>query len=91
MTTERRQPGREPRLASGDEQTNCCSIIARPETEGPLTLTIEQAARLLGLGRSAAYEAARCGQLPVVRFGRRLLVPRAALMRLLGVDQVPGQ
>jgi excisionase family DNA binding protein len=47
------------------------------------TLTIEEAARSLGVGRNAAYEAARRGELPVVRIGRRLLVPKVALDRML--------
>lgn len=48
-----------------------------------LTLTVEEAARLLGISRSLAYEAARSGELPTVRIGRRLLVPTSALDRLL--------
>lgn len=48
-----------------------------------LTYTLQEAAQLLGVGRSAAYEAARQGQIPVIRVGRRLLVPKVALDRLL--------
>ena len=48
-----------------------------------LVLTIEEAARLLKIGRSCAYEAARRGELPILRMGRRMLVPKAALERLL--------
>jgi excisionase family DNA binding protein len=47
------------------------------------TLTVTEAARALGIGRSAAYEAARSGQLPAIRIGRRVLVPTEALQRLL--------
>ena len=47
------------------------------------TLTVEEAAKALGIGRGSAYEAARSGQLPVIRVGRRLVVPRAGLERLL--------
>lgn len=47
------------------------------------TLTVEEAAKLLGVSRGSAYEAARSGALPVLRLGRRLLVPREALERLL--------
>jgi excisionase family DNA binding protein len=47
------------------------------------TLSIPEAGRTLGIGRSAAYEAARTGQLPTIRIGRRLLVPIVALERLL--------
>lgn len=48
-----------------------------------LTLTILETARLLGISRAKAYEAARTGQLPVLRFGRRLVVPRYALEEML--------
>jgi len=48
-----------------------------------LTLTVCEAARLLGISRGLAYQLARCGKLPVVRFGRRLLVPKKALERML--------
>jgi excisionase family DNA binding protein len=53
------------------------------------TLTIEEAARSLGVGRNAAYDAARRGDLPVIRLGRRLIVPRAALEQLLAAPQRP--
>ena len=51
-----------------------------------LTVSIEEAAAALGIGRQLAYRLARENALPVpvLRVGRRrLLVPRAALMRLL--------
>ncbi len=47
------------------------------------TLSVPEAAVALGIGRSAAYEAARNRQLPTIQIGRRLLVPVAALERLL--------
>jgi excisionase family DNA binding protein len=52
--------------------------------ESPETYSVPEAGRIVGLGRNASYEAARRGQLPVLRFGRLLRVPRAALERLLG-------
>lgn len=54
------------------------------QTTKSRTLTVEQAAKLLEIGRGTAYEAARRGELPTIRFGRRLLVPRAKLLALLG-------
>ena len=48
-----------------------------------LTYTVEEAATLLGISRSLAYEAARTGDLPTIRIGRRILVPAAALQRLI--------
>jgi excisionase family DNA binding protein len=47
------------------------------------TLTVEEAGRQLGICRNMAYQLAKDGQLPTIRLGRRLLVPKAALDRLL--------
>jgi excisionase family DNA binding protein len=52
----------------------------------PLVLTVEEAARLLRIGRGTAYEAVRTGDIPSVRVGRRVLVPRHALLSLLNAD-----
>jgi len=46
-------------------------------------MTVQEAARMLGVGRATAYEGVRTGVIPSVRIGRRLLVPRRALERLL--------
>ena len=48
-----------------------------------LTVTISEAAKLLGIGRSLAYEAAKRGEIPTIRIGDRLLVPLPALRVLL--------
>jgi excisionase family DNA binding protein len=51
------------------------------------TVSVEEAGQILGIGRSAAYEAAKTGQLPTIRIGRRVLVPLPMLKRLLEVGQ----
>lgn len=48
-----------------------------------LTISVEEAARVLGISRGAAYTHARDGSLPTIRLGKRLLVPKAALEKLL--------
>jgi excisionase family DNA binding protein len=48
-----------------------------------LTMTVEEAACALGINRNSAYEAARNGELPAIRIGRRLLVPKAAFAKML--------
>lgn len=53
---------------------------------GRATITIEQAAQVIGLGRTAAYDAARRGELPTRRLGRRLVVPVLALLQWLGAN-----
>ena len=50
---------------------------------GRRTTTVTEAAKLLGIGRNQAYEAARRGEIPTIRIGRRLLVLLAALERML--------
>jgi excisionase family DNA binding protein len=59
-----------------------------PEPAASLTLTIPQAARLLGIAVSKAYEAARSGELPALRVGTRVLVSRRRLQAL--IDGTPA-
>ena len=47
------------------------------------TLTIEEAAKGLGISKASAYEAARTGELPTIKIGKRILVPLVALERKL--------
>jgi excisionase family DNA binding protein len=46
-------------------------------------VTVNEAAAMLRISRGAAYEAAKRKQIPTIRIGRRLLVPLAALERML--------
>jgi excisionase family DNA binding protein len=48
-----------------------------------LAMTVEEAATRLGISRPSAYQGVRFGQIPSIRIGRRLLVPVAALDRML--------
>jgi excisionase family DNA binding protein len=48
-----------------------------------LVLDVPEAGALLGLGRNAAYAAAKKGDIPTIRIGRLLKVPKAAFDRLL--------
>jgi len=54
------------------------------ESDEPLCISVTAAAKLLGVSRNIGYEMARMGQLPTIRCGqRRLVVPKAALMKML--------
>ncbi len=53
-----------------------------------IAYTVVEAAKLLGIGRSQAYQAVRRGQIPALKIGHRILVPVAALERLL--EATPG-
>lgn len=62
----------------------------------PQFLRVEEAAHILRISRSAAYELANAwlatgGQtgLPVIRLGRTMRIPRAAIERLLAVGAAP--
>ncbi len=66
------------------EHTTAHVPLTLDALDGRVTLTIEEAAGLLGLGRSACYEAARRGEIPTRRLGRRVLVPVPALLHWLG-------
>jgi excisionase family DNA binding protein len=55
---------------------------------GKATFTVDETAALLGISRPTAYEGCRTGDIPSIRVGRRLLVPRAALQQLLGGSSV---
>lgn len=48
----------------------------------PLLIAVPDAARLLGIGTTLAWDLVRAGEIPSVKLGRRVLVPRAALEHL---------
>jgi excisionase family DNA binding protein len=50
----------------------------------PRVYTIEEAAELLRISRNSAYTAAKNGDLPTVRIGNLLRVPKAVIDRMLG-------
>jgi excisionase family DNA binding protein len=51
----------------------------------PPLLSVEQACKLLGVSRSVGYRAAASGDLPTLRWDRRVYVPTARLLELLGL------
>jgi len=55
--------------------------------EDKLTLSVEEAAKVLGIGRNLCYDRVKTGEIPVIKIGRRLLVPRRALEKLLEQGQ----
>ena len=60
------------------------SINSQPAVQTEkLTLSVEEAAKVLGISRPPAYEAVRTGKIPSFRFGKRYVIPRAALTKLL--------
>ena len=66
---------------SGSAPRTVAGAVAPAEER--LVFTVEEAAQLLGISRSFAYEAVQRGEIPSMRIGRRILVPKAALQRQL--------
>jgi excisionase family DNA binding protein len=65
------------------------TLRAEPSLEVPmsdherLVVSVPEAARLLDISRTHAYELIARGELPSIRLGRRILVPLRPLLRLL--------
>ena len=53
--------------------------------------TVEEAGKVLGLGRASSYQAAARGDIPTIRIGRRLLVPIKGLELLLEQGTLPHE
>ena len=72
-----------------DQDERRVEASARTPPPDRLTRSINEAAQVLGISRASAYEAAHRGELPVRVIGRRMLVPRVALLRLLNEAHTP--
>jgi excisionase family DNA binding protein len=70
--------GRKPRDRSQHDPTE-----PAPSAAERLVYTVPEAGRLLGLSRNGAYEAARRGDIPTIRIGRLLLVPKVPFHRMI--------
>ena len=71
------------RVRVGAKLANMTSRTKQSQPSERLTYTVEEAAQLLGISRNSAYEAVRRGELPTIRLGRRILIPRSRLEDLL--------
>jgi excisionase family DNA binding protein len=69
-------------IASTDSE-HSCGLLESPRWAGHNTFTVPEAAEILRISRWAAYEGVKKGELPVIWIGRRCLVPRRALERML--------
>lgn len=59
-------------------------ILPDPKTEP--TISVPRAGAIFGLSRPSAYEAAKRGDIPTIRMGRRIVVPTAKLLAMLGLE-----
>jgi excisionase family DNA binding protein len=56
-------------------------------TGKPRTYTVEQAASLLGISRSTAYECVRSGAIPSLRFRRRIVISASVIEHMLRAER----
>ena len=64
--------------------SHLASTAGRFDAPVRLALSVTEAAELLGISRALAYELVARGELPSVRLGRRVVVPRVALLAMFG-------
>ena len=60
------------------------NLPTSPAGSDRLVLTVDEAAYLLNISRGLAYELVARGELPAIRLGRRIVIPRVAIEELLG-------
>lgn len=72
-----------PKNTSGKQKIGGVSKITNPAEETRLCISVPEAAKMLGVSRNFAYELVRTKKLPVIRFGKRILIPKVALIKLL--------
>jgi len=53
------------------------------ENEEKLVYTVTEVAELLGISRPLAFQGVERGEIPCIRVGKRILIPRMALEKLL--------
>jgi len=53
--------------------------------EIPLTMTVEDMAKLLNIGRNSAYNLVHCGAIKSIRIGRQIRISRSALLEYLAI------
>lgn len=56
---------------------------------GAYAFSVETAGRMIGLSRASSFRAVARGQIPAIKVGRSLLVPKAVWLRQLGIETEP--
>ena len=80
-------PAARHRRHGGDDMGTPDKPSRRPDLpETPLLISVPEAARLLGVGTTFGWTMVRRGEIPTVKLGRRVLVPRAAVEQLVVAD-----
>ena len=80
-------------MRKGKNKSNRFIALKEREMEsnnGSLVLTPMECAKLLRCGRGTIYEAIRQNSIPHIHLGRKILIPRAALLKMLEGAQSEG-
>ena len=59
--------------------------MSDPSNTKAHTMTVTETATMLGISRSSAYECVRTGSIPSIRLGRRIVIPKQAIVNILDV------
>lgn len=57
-----------------------------PRSRGEFGFSVPEAGRMIGLSVNSAYEAARRGEIPTVKIGNLLIVPKRPWLKMLGAE-----
>jgi len=60
------------------------------QTSERLTYSIKETAQVLGLSRNSVYQGCLRGEIPSIRIGKRILIPKAALLKILEMRKTDG-
>jgi excisionase family DNA binding protein len=71
------------RHEAGEAAVASPCVLADSLPSNKPTYTVAEAAEAVGISRNAAYEAVRRGQIPSLRVGGRILIPRERLLQVL--------
>jgi len=83
------------RLAAGEseaeaeqdpEASSTTTTVSALLSGDRLVVSVAEAGQLLGVSRAFAYELAARGELPTIRLGRRVVVPKVALLAMVGIS-----
>ena len=73
-------------IQDGQKTVAVVAVACHANLDKRLCITVPEAAEMLRISRNFAYELVRQGKLPSIRFGKRILISRAALEKMLGKD-----
>ena len=78
-------------VKSGQDGEGSEEKMAVETTHDSVVMTVRECAAYLRISAGLAYEMVRQGSLPTIRLGRRILVPRQALERMLAKVEEPSE